>query len=53
MCSQIEPILRWHRVWNGQPGGGFIGEGNSPVSTMCFFDTEVSAIGTADSSASV
>ena len=51
--SQIAPILRWQRVWNGQPGGGFIGEGISPLSTMCFLLTEVSAIGTADSSASV
>ena len=29
------------------------GEGRSPSSTMCFFLTDVSAIGTADSSASV
>ena len=35
--SQMAPILRGQRVWNGQPEGGFIGEGNSPFSTMCFF----------------
>jgi hypothetical protein len=42
-----------HRVWNGQPGGGLIADGISPSSTMRFFSIEVSAIGTADSKASV
>src|SRR5262249_1134441 len=51
--SQMAPVLRGRRVWNGQPVGGFIGEGSSPLSTMCFLRTAVSAIGTADSSASV
>ena len=45
--------LRGQRVWNGQPGGGSSAEGMSPSSTMCSLTTLVSAIGTAESSASV
>ena len=41
------------RVWKGQPGGGFIAEGTSPSSTMRVFWTRVSAMGTAERSASV
>ena len=37
----------------GSRGGGLTGEGISPSSTICFLSTEVSAIGTAESSASV
>ena len=54
--SQRSPgtwCLRGQRVWKGQPGGGLTAEGMSPSSTMCSFSTLVSAIGTAESSASV
>ena len=54
--SQRSPgtwCLRGQRVWNGQPGGGFIAEGMSPSQHDALLDDRVSAIGTADSSASV
>ena len=46
-------LFQPQRVWNGHPGGGFIADGMSPSSTIRFFLTRVSAIGTADKSASV
>ena len=39
------------RLWNGQPGGGFIGEGTSPVRTIRRALRAGSGTGTADSSA--
>jgi hypothetical protein len=51
--SQISPILRWQRVQNGQPLGGFIALGRLPSSTISRLVTSGSAIGTADNSASV
>lgn len=41
------------RVWKGQPGGGAMGEGTSPLSTMRFDLRVGSGTGTAESSASV
>ena len=46
-------LRQGQRVENGQPFGGFDGDGISPVSSTFRFFTRVSAIGTAESSASV
>ncbi len=51
--SQMEPILRGQRVWNGQPVGGSVTLGGLPGRITRRFRTEVSGIGTAESSASV
>src|SRR3546814_4108803 len=49
--SQTAPSLRGQRVLNTQPLGGLVTDGRLPSRMMRVFSTEVSAIGTADSSA--
>ena len=51
--SQTSPSFRWHRVEKGQPLGGSRGLGRLPSSTIRRFSTSGSAMGTAESSASV
>ena len=51
--TQILPTLRWHLLWKGHPTISSITEGNFPSRIILSFFTLMSAIGTADKSASV